>query len=219
MHDVNPARELIPSCRTSPQAASATSSPAWRRSTKTTSCPAPTNARSSAPPSPPPPKAPPDPAVVFTRWRKCVSINSSNYGYATSFSGYGGPGRSSTCSRYVTDAYGTACPGCGGSMTKELEYVSPAGSVGVYNGHRRNVQQNAFNGGSASGFVQGVVTYTVRDDLTVTPIFAVTNLTALKEVIVHLDYAKGVEILRASLQSKTVLTDVFLGKQGTGRSA
>ncbi|KAK1661636.1 hypothetical protein QYE76_049795 [Lolium multiflorum] len=77
---------------------------------------------------------------------------------------------------------------------------------------------------SGKGFVQGIVTYTVMDDLAVTPMssissitllntFAVKDLTALQEKTVPLGYNEGLEILKASLQSKTVLTDVFLGKK------
>ncbi|KAK1627405.1 hypothetical protein QYE76_001720 [Lolium multiflorum] len=71
--------------------------------------------------------------------------------------------------------------------------------------------------------VRGVVRYTVLDDLTVTPTsavssvgllntFAVKDLGALHEKHVQLAYKEGLEILRASLESKTVLTDVFLEK-------
>ncbi|XP_051220366.1 uncharacterized protein [Lolium perenne] len=74
------------------------------------------------------------------------------------------------------------------------------------------------------GFVQGIVTYTVMDDLTVTPMssisgitllnaFAVEDLSALQEKTVQLDCNEGLEILKASLQSKTVLSDVFLAKK------
>ena len=69
--------------------------------------------------------------------------------------------------------------------------------------------------------MQGIVTYTVMDDLTVTPMssissipllntFAVRDLSALQEKTVQLGYQEGLEILKASLRSKTVLTDVFL---------
>ncbi|KAK1627262.1 hypothetical protein QYE76_001577 [Lolium multiflorum] len=72
--------------------------------------------------------------------------------------------------------------------------------------------------------VRGVVRYTVLDDLTVTPTsavssiallntFAVKDLGALQEKHVQLAYKEGLEILRASLESKTVLTDVFLEKK------
>uniref|UniRef100_A0A0D9UWV5 Aminoacyl-transfer RNA synthetases class-II family profile domain-containing protein n=1 Tax=Leersia perrieri TaxID=77586 RepID=A0A0D9UWV5_9ORYZ len=74
----------------------------------------------------------------------------------------------------------------------------------------------------AKCFVQGVVTYTVMDDLTVCPMssissiiallntFAVKDLGTVKETTVQLGYTEGLAILRASLQSKTVLSDVFL---------
>ncbi|CAL4958245.1 unnamed protein product [Urochloa decumbens] len=115
----------------------------------------------------------------------------------------------SSCRTYITDAYGKACPTCGNRMAAAAQYLPPAGG-----------QQVA----AAAGFVQGVVTYTVMDDLTVTPMsaissfallnaFAVTDLAALQEKTVQLGYNEGLEILRASLQSKTVLTDVFLGRK------
>ncbi|CAO2185705.1 unnamed protein product [Urochloa humidicola] len=82
---------------------------------------------------------------------------------------------------------------------------------------------------AAEGFVQGIVTYTVTDDLTVTPMSAISSITllstfgvtetdisALQEKTVQLGYAEGLEILKASLRSKTVLTDVFLGKAPAG---
>ncbi|KAK1573050.1 hypothetical protein QYE76_037501 [Lolium multiflorum] len=64
--------------------------------------------------------------------------------------------------------------------------------------------------------VRAVVTYTVLDDLTVTPTsavsdiallntFAVKDLGALQEKHVQLAHKEGLEILRASLESKTVL--------------
>ncbi|WVZ72347.1 hypothetical protein U9M48_020822 [Paspalum notatum var. saurae] len=73
-------------------------------------------------------------------------------------------------------------------------------------------------GSGQSGLVRGVVTYTVMDDLKVAPMstisgitllntFGITDIGALKEKTVQLGYAEGLEILRQSLQSKTVLTD------------
>ncbi|CAO2161097.1 unnamed protein product [Urochloa humidicola] len=111
---------------------------------------------------------------------------------------------------YVTDASGTSCPNCRNQMRTALKYVAPSS------------EQQA-----AKGFVQGVVTYTVTDDLTVTPMsaissimllntFAVTDIAAFQEKTVQLSYVGGLEILKASLRSKTVLTDVFLGKAPAG---
>ncbi|CAL4951620.1 unnamed protein product [Urochloa decumbens] len=128
---------------------------------------------------------------------------------------YGGP-----CSSYVTDADGATCPSCHRPMTAPLQYVSPS-AAGPGGGYGQRAPQDAF----AGGFVQGVVTYTVMDDLTVTPMstissitllnaFAVTDLAALQEKTVWIGYREGLAILKASLQSKTVLTDVFLGSSG-----
>ncbi|WVZ72336.1 hypothetical protein U9M48_020811 [Paspalum notatum var. saurae] len=80
------------------------------------------------------------------------------------------------------------------------------------------------------GFVRARVTFTVMDDLTVTPMSNISSITllhklALEERTVKIGYQEvsrphhlwplelglfGLEILRASLRSKTVLTDVFL---------
>ncbi|CAL4958258.1 unnamed protein product [Urochloa decumbens] len=109
---------------------------------------------------------------------------------------------------------------CHRPMTAPLQYVSPS-AAGPGGGYGQRAPQDAF----AGGFVQGVVTYTVMDDLTVTPMstissitllnaFAVTDLAALQEKTVWLGYREGLAILKASLQSKTVLTDVFLGSSG-----
>ncbi|KAF7052044.1 hypothetical protein CFC21_060203 [Triticum aestivum] len=110
----------------------------------------------------------------------------------------------SVCRDYVTDVSGTKCPRCSNAMTTQIQYAPPAGA--------------------ADGFVRGVVTYTVMDSLAVSPMsaissitllntFAVTDLTALQEKTVQIGYKEGLEILKASLQSKTVLTDVFLGNK------
>ncbi|CAL4958228.1 unnamed protein product [Urochloa decumbens] len=139
---------------------------------------------------PPPPPPPHGRSLVMYR---CTSIFNSS------------------CRTYITDAYGKACPTCGNQMAAAAQYLPPAGGQVA----------------AAAGFVQGVVTYTVMDDLTVTPMsaissftllnaFAVTDLAALQEKTVQLGYNEGLEILMASLQSKTVLTDVFLGRKGPG---
>ncbi|CAO2204601.1 unnamed protein product [Urochloa humidicola] len=135
-------------------------------------------------------------------------------GNGYSYSYYGG-----ACSSYVTDADGATCPCCHRPMTAPLQYVSP--SATGPGGSGKSAPRDAF----AGGFVQGVVTYTVLDDLTVIPMsaissitllnaFAVTDLAALQESTVQIGYREGLAILKASLQSKTVLTDVFLGESG-----
>ncbi|KAI4986836.1 hypothetical protein ZWY2020_019466 [Hordeum vulgare] len=120
---------------------------------------------------------------------------------------FGSPGgRSSNCRTYMTNSCGTHCPSCNNQMTTPFTVVRRPGPVA---------------GKSGKGFVQGIMTYTVMDDLTVTPMssissitllstLAVRDLAALQEKTVQLGYDQGLEILKASLQSKTMFTDVFL---------
>ncbi|CAM0879553.1 unnamed protein product [Alopecurus aequalis] len=121
---------------------------------------------------------------------------------------------SSCISCYVTYISGTKCPSCSRQMTTAVQFLSGSGG---------QVAQGAAGAGG-KGFVQGIVTYTVLDNLSVNPMpsissiallntFAVKDLGALQEKTVQLGYKEGLAILRASLQSKTVLTDVFLGKK------
>ncbi|KAM4094086.1 hypothetical protein ACJW30_06G168800 [Castanea mollissima] len=73
------------------------------------------------------------------------------------------------------------------------------------------------------GYVKEVVTYMVMDDLEVKPMcttstftllnkFNVKELGVLEEKVVDLGMDEGVKLFKASLQSKSVLTDVFLPK-------
>ncbi|KAM3197322.1 hypothetical protein ACQJBY_072781 [Aegilops geniculata] len=158
--------------------------------------------------SPPPPssiRAQPQPTTFFGCNSQC---RSRNYHYACVEDE-----DEDGCRSYMTGTRGTACPSCGGQMSKELKLV-PSAVPG------RQAAQEA-GGVTAKGFVQGIVTYTVMDDLTVTPMssissitllntFGVKDLSALQEKTVQLGYNEGLDILKASLQSKTVLTDVFL---------
>ncbi|CAO2208959.1 unnamed protein product [Urochloa humidicola] len=117
------------------------------------------------------------------------------------------------CRSYVASAYGKMCPSCNCNMTTAATYLPPSSGPG-----------SSGQAAAAQGLVQGVVTYTVTDNLVVTPMsaissiillntFAVTDIAALQEKTVQLGYEEGLEILKASLRSKTVLTDVFLGKK------
>ncbi|CAM0958808.1 unnamed protein product [Alopecurus aequalis] len=113
-----------------------------------------------------------------------------------------------SCRNYVTNDKGARCPSCGGPMNYDAPYVS-SGSMTP----------------EAKGFVQGgMATYTVTDDLMIFPMsnisnmamlntVAVRDLGALQEKTVQLGYKEGLAILKASLMSKTVLTDVFVRKK------
>nr|DAD45985.1 TPA_asm: hypothetical protein HUJ06_004215 [Nelumbo nucifera] len=81
----------------------------------------------------------------------------------------------------------------------------------------------ATTGDEEGGYVKGVVTYMVMDDLAVSPMSTISTITllnkfnvkdvgTLEERVVHLGYDEGLSLLKASLQSTTVLTDIFLGK-------
>ncbi|KAK3160375.1 hypothetical protein QOZ80_1BG0058700 [Eleusine coracana subsp. coracana] len=132
---------------------------------------------------------------------------------------------STRCGTFVTDGKGAPCPSCGDGMTTVTRYVPP--------GTRRGVggavpPPASVLGESAGGFVRGGPTYVVMDDLTVvpTPASAVSNVEMLTSALGALSVGRnpadlrvksvmfgaeeGREILKASLQSKTVLTDVFL---------
>ncbi|KAF7087603.1 hypothetical protein CFC21_090777 [Triticum aestivum] len=137
----------------------------------------------------PPPPAP-APRTFFT----CGPSNKS-FNYAA-------------CRGYVSDARGARCPSCGSEMAIENQYVPPPPPAPA------RPEQSAAT--VTTGFVQGAVTYTVTDDLAVAPMSAISSiarlgaLAALQERTVQLGYKEGLEIVKASLRSKTVLTDVFL---------
>ncbi|KAG8046056.1 hypothetical protein GUJ93_ZPchr0008g11962 [Zizania palustris] len=114
---------------------------------------------------------------------------------------------------------------CSGKMTAPVVVVVPSTGSGDSDGDGDSEAAPSESSAAAgAGFVHGVVTYTVMDDLTVAPMstisgitllntFGVTDISTLQEKAVRISYTEGLEMLKASLQSKTVLTDVFLGKK------
>ncbi|XVE52739.1 hypothetical protein DITRI_Ditri02bG0147300 [Diplodiscus trichospermus] len=118
--------------------------------------------------------------------------------------------RCSNGSRYVTNNPNTLCPSCGNSMSTEVSFVG----------------MNPGKAGSTSegGVVKGLATYMVMDDLTITPMSMISGIallnkcnikdfSALEERMVEFSINEGPEMLRASLQSKTALTYVFILKE------
>ncbi|KAG4908658.1 hypothetical protein JHK82_057314 [Glycine max] len=100
----------------------------------------------------------------------------------------------------------TACPQCRTAMNKKVTYVG------------KKVEDVFPND---SGFVKEVVTYMVMDDLVIQPMSTISSISplnkfnvkevgALQEKTVELGMTQGVNLLKASLQSKAVLTRVFL---------
>ncbi|GFQ05220.1 hypothetical protein PHJA_002666100 [Phtheirospermum japonicum] len=114
-----------------------------------------------------------------------------------------------SCANYVSSEQNAICPRCNKYMTAVMEYVAPP---------PRKAASAASGDG---GFVKGVVTYMVMDDLVVTPMSTISSITllnkfnvkevgALEEKVVNMGMTEAVKLLNASLQSKKVLTDVFL---------
>lgn len=129
---------------------------------------------------------------------------------SSSFHSYHVTENSST--RYVSDDVGALCPKCGRTMSKQMTYVAPPTATST----RDTILS------SEGGYVKGVVTYMIMDDLEVQPMstissiamlnkFNVKDVGALEERVVQLGLQEGLKLLKASLESKTVLTDVFLG--------
>ncbi|KAG5237636.1 DUF674 domain-containing protein [Salix suchowensis] len=78
------------------------------------------------------------------------------------------------------------------------------------------------------GYVKGLVTYTVTDDLSVSPMlmvsvvcllnkFNIKDFGVLEEKVVEFGIDEGLELLKSSLSSKDALTAVFLPKLTQGR--
>ncbi|KAL6847952.1 hypothetical protein ACP4OV_022080 [Aristida adscensionis] len=126
------------------------------------------------------------------------------------------------CQTHLTELCGKRCQNrngcCNGKMTLAMRIVDSSDESQV------QAAAAAASAVARTGFVQGIVTYTVMDDLRVAPMSTISGITllntlgitdigTLQEKTVQLGYDEGLEILRVSLQSKTVLTDVFLGKK------
>ncbi|KAI3520034.1 hypothetical protein L1887_09255 [Cichorium endivia] len=108
---------------------------------------------------------------------------------------------------YVSDDTTAQCPSCRSTINSQLNYVRGTGAV--------------TGTGEGGGFVKEVVTYMVMDDLEVKPMSTISSITmlnkfnvkevgGLQEKVVSLEMKEGLMLLKASLQSKNVLTSVFL---------
>ncbi|KAL6126581.1 hypothetical protein ACLB2K_074628 [Fragaria x ananassa] len=116
---------------------------------------------------------------------------------------------------YVTENPNEKCPSCSHTMNIRTTYVG------------QPTTNESTSGAAATGFVKGVVTYMIMDDLEVKPMSTISSITmlnrfnvkdvgALEEKVVELNLNEGVKLLKESLQSKSVLTNVFLGKKTAG---
>ncbi|KAL6128291.1 hypothetical protein ACLB2K_071646 [Fragaria x ananassa] len=114
---------------------------------------------------------------------------------------------------YVTENPNEKCPSCSYTMNLRTTYVGQP--------------TEATSGAASTGYVKGVVTYMIMDDLEVKPMSTISSITmlnrfnvkdvgSLEEKVVELSSNEGVKLLKESLQSKSVLTNVFLGKKTAG---
>ncbi|CAN0898000.1 hypothetical protein LINGRAHAP2_LOCUS19453 [Linum grandiflorum] len=108
----------------------------------------------------------------------------------------------------VTDDPQTVCPSCNYRMSLEVRFIGKAPAAKDKN------QDN--------GFVKDVINYMVMDNLEVKPLSMISSITmlskfniqqvgSLEEKVVELGMDEVLNLLKASLECKTVLTRVFLG--------
>ncbi|CAN1767707.1 hypothetical protein LINPERHAP1_LOCUS10369 [Linum perenne] len=114
--------------------------------------------------------------------------------------------------QYFADNPQAICPGCNNRMNIGVTFVPKPAVGGNGGGNQKN----------EGGFVKGVVTYMVMDNLEVKPMSTISSITllnkfniqqvgALEEKVVELGMDEGLNLLKASLECKSVLTSVFLG--------
>ncbi|XP_060195814.1 uncharacterized protein LOC132625032 [Lycium barbarum] len=108
----------------------------------------------------------------------------------------------------VSDDPSAICPDCGrNTLSRKLSYFAPQG-----------VKEPV---AATKGFVKEVVTYMVMDDLEVKPMSAISSIAllnkfnvkdvgVLQEQVVSFGMEEALELLKASFESKTVLTNVFM---------
>jgi len=107
---------------------------------------------------------------------------------------------------HVSDEFNTRCV-CGRFMDEETKYIGTPSANNPYS--------------SVGDYVKGKVTYMVTDDLAVKPLSTISVLTlfnkfnikeigALEEKVVDVGMDEVVKLLKTSLLTKSILTDVFL---------
>ncbi|KAL6126580.1 hypothetical protein ACLB2K_074627 [Fragaria x ananassa] len=115
--------------------------------------------------------------------------------------------------KYVSVDPKAKCPSCNQNLSAQTTYVASPSTT-----------SKETSGTDGVGFVKGVVTYMIMDDLEVKPMSTISSITllnrfnvkdvgVLQEKAVDLGMQEGVKLLKASLQSKSVLTSVFIGKK------
>ncbi|KAM3374729.1 putative protein isoform X1 [Capsicum galapagoense] len=113
----------------------------------------------------------------------------------------------SQCRSCYSDSSNARCIHCQNSLSRMLTYVAPPGASGAVD--------------APKGFVKDVVTYMVMDNLVVKPMSTISSITLLnklnvkdvgflQEVEVNFGMEEALKLLKASFESKTVLTSVFM---------
>ncbi|XP_078173398.1 uncharacterized protein LOC144567193 [Carex rostrata] len=119
-----------------------------------------------------------------------------------------------SCCPYISLVRGTTCLGCGKTMDSQTEFKEPKFDP---------VTVVEVSSDVGKGCVEGEVTYSVMDDLTMVPMstlssiallnkFEIKDLGSIQEITVTIGFEEGLELVKASLESKAILTDVFLKK-------
>ncbi|XP_074287247.1 uncharacterized protein LOC141612384 [Silene latifolia] len=115
---------------------------------------------------------------------------------------------------YGSDDPNATCRGCSHKICTALIYVSPPNAVNI-----------GSTSSATGGYVKGVVTYMVMDNLEVKPMstisgitlmnkFNVKDVSALVEKEVQVGFTEGLAMLKASFDvTNKVLTTVFLNKK------
>lgn len=91
---------------------------------------------------------------------------------------------------YVTDAYGTACPACQNPMIVQVQLIAKKEEK------------------SKKGFVKGVVTYIVMDDLSVVPMSTISSITLLSRF--RIKDLSTLEEKIVSLSHQEVFLDLYI---------
>nr|GEX66230.1 hypothetical protein [Tanacetum cinerariifolium] len=147
----------------------------------------------------------------------CVDqANSLNSIYTCPNGNVCGPrfGSISYCKNYATLHAGAKCPGCSNSMSFEMTHVIPNMAEAEVVEIKKKLR---------GGYVKEVVTYMVMDDLVVKPMstissitfinsFGVKDLRQLEKKLVSFGKDEALKLLKASLSTDKVLTNLFLHK-------
>ncbi|MED6119626.1 hypothetical protein PIB30_013258 [Stylosanthes scabra] len=118
----------------------------------------------------------------------------------------------------VTDVYNSPCGNnCGARMTVEVKYIKGEATATVATAPATSGHSNNYK----NGFVKDVITYMIMDNLVIRPMSTISSITvlnqfnvkdvgALKEAVFQLGINEGLNLLKASMESETILTSVFL---------